>query len=515
MRVRYLRGLLFTVLLLPLSLLAQPRFDASERPSLVLVVVVDQFRYDYLYRAGFEFEAGLRRLLDEGAVLTNANYEAAPTVTAIGHSTIGTGALPAQSGIAGNTWYSRAEDRNVQSITDSTVTPLGGGSSGASPRRLLVSTLADELKASGHGGKAFGVSLKDRSAVLPVGHTADGAFWFDGSSGNMVSSSWYFPALPAWVEDFNAERPADAYADQVNAAQGRTVPGSEQRYRALDATPLADQVILDFALRLLEAEALGQGEGTDFLSVSFSAMDYLGHASGPHTADMDAMIASIDAKVGTLLAAAEASAGSGQVLVVFTADHGVSPVPERNSEQQLPGGRYDGAAEQGAVEAALEAAFGVGDFIAGMGEYSYYFNTDPVSGKTIARSELEAVAAQALRGMPHVYRVYTRSDFERGYVGSDRIDQRMRNGFNAANSGDVIVVHEPYWLGGSGGTTHGSPFSYDTHVPLIFWGPDALVKPGRYHQDAAINDIAATLATMLNVATPSGSVGRVLAEIIP
>jgi arylsulfatase A-like enzyme len=245
-------------------------------------------------------------------------------------------------------------------------------------------------------------------------------------------------------------------------------------------------------------------------------MDYVGHASGPDTAKMHDMVLTIDDKVGKLLAAAEKQAGRGKVLAVFTADHGVSPVPEENLQKQLPGGRYNAQTESAAVEAALTAAFGAGKYVAGAGELGLYLNANPVAGKQIAMADLERVAANVLRQQPHVARVYTRTELTTTPVVGDRIDQRIRNGFNTEQSGDVVVLHEPYWLSGApGGTTHGSPYSYDTHVPMIFWGPRNLISAGQYHGDAAVHDIAPTLAAMLGIATPSGSLGRVLAEILP
>ncbi|MES2606005.1 MAG: alkaline phosphatase family protein [Pseudomonadota bacterium] len=488
---------------------------SAERPTLVLAVVVDQMRYDYLTRYGTEFTGGLKRLLEQGAVFTNANYEAAPTVTAIGHSTILSGATPSVSGIAGNTWFERSEGKNVQSITDEGVTPLGGGS-GASPKRLLVSTIGDELKISGKGGKVYGVSLKDRSAILPAGRMADGAFWFNADSGNFVSSTWYFDAMPAWAQQFNNEKHADRYAGvEWMGTKLPATPGKELNSE-LDATPFADQLVLDFALTVLKEEQLGRDALTDVLSVSFSAMDYVGHATGPDTPAMHEMVRTIDTKVGELLNAAERQAGRGNVLLVFTADHGVAPVPEDNVAKQLPGGRYSAQAERAAVEAALAGAFGDGKYIAGTGEMGFYLNAEPVAGKTINMAEMERIAADALRKQPQVARVYTRTELTGSPATGDRIDQRIRNGFNANHSGDVVVVHEPNWLsGGPGGTTHGSPYSYDTHVPMIFWGPRNLVQAGQYAGDAAVHDIAPTLAAILGIATPSGSLGRVLAEIIP
>lgn len=516
------KTILFSLSALSLTVCCAFAADAPQtsttRPRLVLAIVVDQMRYDYLTRYGAEFTGGLKRLLEEGAVFTNGNYEAAPTVTAIGHSTILSGATPSVSGIAGNTWFERTEGKNVQSITDDDVTPLGGGN-GASPKRLKVSTVGDELKISGKGDKVYGVSLKDRSAILPAGRMADGAFWFNAETGNFVSSSWYFEALPDWAQRFNNERHADKYAGAewldvtLPASPGAELNGE------LDSTPFADQLVLDFALTVLKEEKLGTDAQTDLLSVSFSAMDYVGHGTGPDTARMHDMVLKIDQRVGELLTAAERQAGRGNVLVVFTADHGVAPVPEENVRKKLPGGRYNAAEQRQAVEAALTAAFGEGSYITGGGEISYYLNPEPVAGKTIPMSELERVAAEALRKQPRVSRVYTRTELTTSPVSGDRVDQRVRNGFNANHSGDVLFVHEPNWLAGGnrpgGGTTHGSPYSYDTHVPMIFWGPRYVVKPGQYAADAAVHDIAPTLATMLGIATPSGSLGRVLEEIIP
>lgn len=485
------------------------------RPKLVLTIVVDQMRYDYLTRFGPEFTGGFKQLLEHGAVFTNANYEAAPTVTAVGHSTILSGAPPAYSGIAGNVWYERAEGKNVQSVTDDSVKPLGGATMAASPRRLAVSTIGDELKISGKGGKVFGVSLKDRSAILPAGRMADGAFWFDGGSGNFVSSTYYFAELPAWIAAYNAKRPADKYAgEQWMSTKMPATPG-RQLYGAIDASPFADRLILDFALKVLEEEKLGQGPQTDLLSVSFSAVDYFGHGSGPDTPRMHEMLLQADKVVGELLRAAEAQAGEGNVLAVFTADHGVSPVPEENIARKMPGGRFSSQGERAAVENALKAVFGEGSYVTAVSELGLYLNPDPVAEKKIDPREIERVAADALRQQPHVYRVYTRSELLNP-AGGDRVDQRVRNGFHPAHSGDVIVIHEPYWLSGNpGGTNHGSPFTYDSHVPVIFWGPASTVKPGQYHRDAAVHDIAATLSTMLGVALPSGSIGRVLEEILP
>ncbi len=513
MKTTSLLTALILAVITPLAL-AKPPQTSNERPALVLTIIVDQMRYDYLTRYGSEFKGGLKRLLEQGAVFTNANYEAAPTVTAVGHSTILSGATPSISGIAGNTWYERSEGKNVQSITDDNVKALGGGS-GASPKRLLVSTVGDELKISGKGGKIYGVSLKDRAAILPAGRSANGAFWFNADNGNFVSSSWYFDALPAWAEHFNAEHRADKYAGAEWMGTRLPASAGAKLNAELEATPFSDQLVLDFALTLLKEELLGVDAQTDLLSVSFSAMDYVGHGSGPDTPKMHDMVLTIDTKVGLLLDAAEKQAGRGKVLVVFTADHGVAPVPEENISQHLPGGRFNAQTERTAVETALTAAFGEGKYVLGSADLGLYLNPETAAGKHLRMSDVEQVAAEVLRKQPQVVRVYTRTELTTTPISGDRIDQRVRNGFNAEHSGDVLVLHEPNWLAGGTGTNHGTPYSYDTHVPMIFYGPHALVEPGQYAADAAVQDIAPTLADLLNIATPSGSTGRVLAEIIP
>jgi len=512
MRRRFFLGILSAALALPLASQAPP--SVPQRPKLVVAIVVDQFRYDYLTRFEGELTSGLKRLLTQGAVFTNANYDSAPTVTAVGHATFLTGATPAVSGIVGNDWWERSENKRVQSITDETVTVLGGAGTGASPRRLLVSTVGDEMKVSGRGGKVIGVSLKDRSAILPAGHMADGAYWFDSRSGNFVSSTYYFKALPAWAEAARQARPADKYAGRQWLNQKMPAQPSTQLYGAVDATPFGDELVLDFALRALEAEKLGTGAKTDLLTVSFSAVDYVGHRSGPDSEDIHQMILSVDKILGRLFDAAEKQAGVGNVLFVFSADHGVAAVPEQNIARNMPGGRTDSQAERAAVEAALRARFGTGNYIAYFSEFGIYFTADPVPGKQLDRSEMQRVAAAAMRAQPHVMRVYTRSAFENGASAGDVIGQRVRNGFNQERSADLMIVHEPNWQAGGSTANHGSPFSYDTHVPVIFLG-QGRIRPGQYYQSIGIQDIAPTLAQILGVAAPSGSIGRILGEMLP
>jgi len=286
-------------------------------------------------------------------------------------------------------------------------------------------------------------------------------------------------------------------------------------YNELASTPWGNELIQGLALHALSGEKLGAGAKIDLLAVSYSSNDYVGHRYGPDSAEVHDMAVRVDKLIGALLTAAEAQAGAGRVLVVLTADHGVAPVPEENIKRKLPGGRLNWIQMRAAVVDALNKKFGAGNWLddqASVFDPVLYFRADPVPGKTIDLADEEKIAADTLRAQPHVFRVYTRAQLLSGSVGGDRVDVRVRNGFNAARSPDVILIADPYWMVSGGGTTHSSPFDYDAHVPLIFLGPQ--VRGGRYYRNVAINDVAPTLATMLDIETPSGSVGRVLDEML-
>ncbi|HJQ33680.1 MAG TPA: alkaline phosphatase family protein [Pyrinomonadaceae bacterium] len=539
----------------------------ARRPRLVLLVAVDQFRYDYLERFGDLFAAdGLRRLLREGASWAECNYDHVPTETAPGHATMLTGAWPAETGIIANAWFDRATGKSVENVRDDSVKTLGGGAGDApsSPRNLLASTLGDELKAATAGrAKVVGVSLKNRAAILPAGRGADAAYWYSSQTGEFVSSTYYFKSLPEWVARFNAEKraarlcgsvwtrllPAADYERRAGSdaaawengdgkspyappTTGKTlyefphvVPGSPDApsvacYDALTYTPFSGDLLVSFAEAALSNERLGEDEETDVLTVSFSANDIVGHRFGPYSHEAMDMTLRVDRQIGELLKAVDARVGLGNTVVVFTADHGVAPSPEHAAEMHLPGGRVKVTDVMNAVRAAVRARFGKGgdtdttaDYVQTFSNGQIYFNRAALVRDGVRAEEVERVAGEAALTVSGVARYFTRTQLAAGSVSAgDPLARRVLHGFNPRRSGDVVVLQESYkYLSDYFVVAnHGAPYTYDTHVPLVIMGGG--LRPGRYLRPSTPADIAPTLARILNLQAPSNATGRVLTE---
>ena len=502
----------------------------TPHPKLVLTIVADQFRYDYLTRFRSEYKGGLARMLEQGAVFTSAHYEHFPTVTAVGHSTILSGAMPSVSGIVGNEWYDRESGKTVESITDFKETTLAAPNRrAASPRRFLVSTVADELKMAGRRSKAIGISIKDRSAILTVGRMADGAYWFDRDTGNFVSSTYYFPELPEWVSSFNTARSVDRFLgkewtpvskvqDAAPATLFGKLPAARGRayYSALLNSSWGNEILVDFAERAIDAEKLGAGPGTDVLSISFSSNDDIGHDVGPDAPEVRDVSIVTDRQLQRLFDFLDRRIGMANVLVVFTADHGVAPVPEFNRQRRMPGGRIVEAAVLKTAEDAISAKYGPAKWVAGKSGPAPFLDHALIRAKGLDLGEVQNVAAEAVRALPAVSRVYTREQLKQGLTGDDIIARRVRNGFHYQRASDLFIIASPYWIfddkAEDTGASHGSPYNYDSHVPVILMGPG--IRPGSYPGRIAVNDIAPTLGAILRIATPSGCAGRVLTEAL-
>jgi predicted AlkP superfamily pyrophosphatase or phosphodiesterase len=538
---------------------------------LVLLIAVDQFRHDYLERFGDLFvNNGFRRLLRDGASWEEANYDHVPTYTACGHATMMTGAYPSETGIVGNEWLERDTGRRVTSVSDTTVKLLGGNQNepAASPRRLMASTVGDELRlATNDRSKVIGISVKDRSAILPAGRHANAAYWFSGASGNMVSSTYYFSELPAWVTQFNNKRPADQFFKKAwdrllpegeylkragndsppweNIGQVRgdtnafphTITGGAtavgpQFYAALDYSPFSNDLLVQFAQEALVNEKLGQDDDTDVLTVSFSANDYVGHRYGPYSQEAMDVSLRVDRQIGTLLDFVNAKVGLRNTIVAFTADHGVAPIPEHAAALGLDGARLRNDDIISAIRGGISARYNpkntspdpTADYI-----YIYeffgrptpaflngnlYFNYAALKRDQINLDEISRVAGEAALSVRGTSRFYTRAQLQRGEISvSDPIERRVVHGFYSTRSGDVVIISEPFkYLGDSIPATHGSPYSYDTHVPVVIMA--AGLTPGRYFDRASPADIAPTISALLRTTPPSNSVGRVLGEAL-
>lgn len=531
-----------------------------KRPRLVLFIAVDQFRYDYLERFGDLFGAGgLRRMLHDGASWAECNYDHVPTETAPGHATMLTGAWPSETGIIANQWFDRIEGKSVENVHDASVRPLGGGEreTPASPRNLLASTLGDQLKLVTAGrARVVGISSKNRGAILPAGRMANGAYWYSGQTGQFVSSTYYFDKLPDWAARFNAARPADKFfgakwerllpAAEYERRAGRDdapwEKGTDNRpfvfpyvidgglkepgpafYNSLDYSPYSNELVLAFAEAALVNEKLGADEDTDVLTVSFSANDIVGHRYGPYSHEAMDMTLRVDRQIARLLEIVDARVGLSNTVVAFTADHGVAPSPEHAVEIGLPGGRVKPADILTAVRNRIRARYGkpgdkdtkdtTADYVQTFSNYQIYFNRAALERDGVSLEEIERVAGEALLTVPGISRYFTRTQLLSGAVASgDALARRVLHGFNQKRSGDVVVIQEPfkYISSGTYGATHGAPYVYDTHVPLIIMGGG--LAPGRYLNAASPADIAPTLARILNVEPPSSATGRVLGE---
>jgi len=506
------RALLLAALAASLLSAATPK-----KPKLVVAIIIDQFRYDYLTRFRGDFTAGFDRLLRHGALFTNAKYIHFPTVTAIGHSTFLSGGTPSITGIVGNDWYDRQENKAVTSVSDSDTKLVGGGNDpGASPHRLLVSTLGDELKMS-DGGKSrvIGISLKDRAAILPAGHMANAAYWFDLKSGNFVSSTYYFQELPGWVSDFNAGRSADKFmgVKWLN----HTLPTERKAYfgnnteSPFEASPYGNEVMEQFVERAIAAEQLGKRDVTDILTVSYSSNDKVGHDYGTFSPEEREVTIATDKLLERLFQALDRQVGLDNVLVVLTGDHGVSLSAQEAQANRMPGGRYPGSTVKNVIQGALAARYGEGQWVAGSWDLSIFLNRKLIADHHLDPVEVRRAAAEAAYTVDHLARVYTWDQLVSGAVPGDEMSRRVMNGFNVRRSADLNFMPEPYWLVTNSTTSHGTTYSYDAHVPVIFLGPG--IVPGHYDDSVTVNDIAPTLATILEVETPSGSIGRVLTEM--
>lgn len=511
----------------------------TARPKLVVGIVVDQMRWDYLYRYQKRYgEGGFKRLLNEGFSCENTRLPYVPSVTAVGHTCIYTGSVPSIHGIAGNNFVKDGEE--VYCTDDNTVTPVGTKSKAGlmSPRNLWVTTLGDEMKIASNGrAKVVSVALKDRSSILPGGHNPDGAFWFDDETGCFITSSYYMNALPTWVDTFNkqqlptkylskkwdtmypkgsyVESTADetAYEDGIKAGVKATLPldlpslYKKYGFNIIRNTPFGNRLTLDLAQAAIEGEHLGEDDETDLLTVSCSSTDYIGHQVGTHAIETEDTYLRLDKDLESFLTYLDQKVGKGNYLVFLSADHGAMNNSTYLQDQRIPAGCWDSsAAKKNLAEALTQKYPEAANTVKLVLNYQVFFDRDQIRTKGLDFSRIKAVVVDRLKEDPSVLYACDMDKVAYENIPED-VKSRIINGYNRERSGDVAIVLKPdYYAHGPKGTDHGAWNPYDTHIPLVFmgWG----IQHGSTTRPTFMTDIAPTIAALLHVQAPNGCVGQ-------
>ncbi len=513
---------------LALALLASHLASASAyeaRPKLVVILVVDQFRPDFLERNRPSFGPdGFALFLDRGAYFLGCRYDYAATHTAPGYATLLTGAYVDGHGILGNGWFDPASKRRILAESDDSTRLLGVAEkkSGGSPRRLLATTLGDELKlATGGKARVYSVSLKPRAAILQGGHAADAAFWINPADGAWLSSSYYMNLLPGWVEDFNRGGRAAKYwgLDWKNAS-GKLLATTKPRaqggfYDIVGGTPYGTDYQLEFVRELIAREKLGTGPATDLLIIGLSATDVLGHSVAHDSPLMNAMVERLDRQLAEFFGFLGRQIGLANVWMALSADHGIAPVPDNAGRLRLPGGNFDAAKLRRQINSQLTEKYSPGkprEYVPSLDWPAAYLSADAFRAAGLKQAEAERAVGELLVRSGRWRSFYTRSQIESGELPHDAMARRYAHSSSARGGWHVLGVPALNEVAQTEGTDHHSPYAYDTHVPLAFFGLP--FRPGRYYSPAQPVDMASTLAAMLGIAPPSHSVGRVLEEAL-
>lgn len=515
-----------------------------DRPKLVIGLVVDQMRWDYLYRYYDRYSnGGFKRLINDGFSAENTFIPYTPTYTAVGHSSIYTGSVPAITGIVGNDWYDPQLKRGVYCTEDTTVVSVGSSTRAGmmSPKNLLSSTITDELRlATNFRGKVIGISLKDRGSILPAGHTPNGAYWYDGQTGDWITSTYYMSQLPSWVQDYNKLKMANKYYEQnwntlypvesyvqstadnkdyegkTRGEQTPTFPHplklyAGKNYDMIRSTPYGNTITLDLAKAAIKAEDLGKDNITDFLAVSCSSTDYVGHQYGPNSIEAEDTYLRLDKDMEDFFNYLDKTVGKGNYLLFLSADHGAAHVPGFMKENKLPGGVVDDKAIVTSLNTFLESKFKIKQPVLLAMNNQIIFNHDNPDFKQIDFTAMKSASIAYLRTLEGFADAVDLSRIAESTLTAVQ-KQMITNGYNVRRSGDIYFILQPNWFdGGKTGTTHGAWNPYDAHIPLVFMGWN--VKPGKTNKTHYMTDIAATLAAMLHIQMPSGCIGEPITEL--
>jgi hypothetical protein len=516
-------------------ILAAPSSFASAynaHPKLVVVIIIDQFRGDYLERYHDQFgEGGFRLLLDHGANFTDCNYDYANTRTAPGHATLFTGAYSNGHGIVANEWWDPKKKKMVTSVEDDDTKLVGlapdqtKDKAGASPHNLLADTLGDELKLATQGkARVLSVSLKDRAAILPGGFTADAAYWIEPKTGAWITSTYYRLDLPKWAQDFNAANRAAKYWDRDwknangdvlrSTAHRKSKDGSDAGfYEVVGSTPFANEYELEFAKELVVYENLGAGKATDLLAISLSPNDILGHQVGPDSPEMAAMALALDRELADFFTFLGHQVGLADLWIALSADHGVSALPDAAKKVRIPAANLDAKKLESQINSALTAKFSPGH-AASYIKLDYpdaWLDLDAFAAAHVKEHDAETAVGEAMK-QAGLRDYFTKSQLADGEVPDTALGRKFLHSYSPEGAWYVMGVPEIYTVGSSKGTDHASPYTYDTHVPLAFYGLP--FRPGTYRTHVEPVDLAVTLASLLGINAPTHAVGRVLTEAL-
>ncbi len=518
-----------------------------QNPKLVVGIVIDQMRYDYLTRFYKRFgEGGFKRLIEEGFNCKNNHFNYIPTYTGPGHASIYTGTTPENHGIISNNWYNKFEKKVVYCAEDPNVKAVGTNSpmEQMSPHRLKTTTLGDQNRLHTQmAGKTIGISIKDRGAILPAGHTANGAYWFRGKEeGRWVTSTYYRTDLPKWVRDFNAAGRVDSYVKVWNtlypidsySESGPDLNGFEQSfegketatfpynlkelkeqnggYDIIKSSPYGNSLVADFAIAAIDGEALGMDSITDVLTVSFSSTDYVGHKFGVNSKEVEDTYLRLDKDLARFFQVLDAKVGVDAYTLFLTADHGAVQVPAYLKSVKIPAGYFDHESFERAVNSYVLTAFGTASFIEKISNDQVFFDYKELESKKLDPEVLQKKIAHFILQYKQVDKVYTRSQLTSGTFTAG-IAALVQKGFNQSRSGDVVYVLSPATIVyPKKGSTHGSGNSYDTHAPLLFYGKG--IKKGSTVRKTFVTDIAPTMTSLLGIAFPNGCTGSVLSDVM-
>ncbi|WP_242446443.1 alkaline phosphatase PafA [Nonlabens agnitus] len=526
---------------------SETNITTVDRPKLVVGIVVDQMRYDYLTRFYDRYSnGGFKRLMKDGFSATNNHYNFVPTYTAPGHASIYTGTTPADHGIIGNNWYDKFIDKTIYNADDENAIPIGTSSDEGkmSPRKLLSSTVTDELELFTQGrAKVIGISIKDRGAILPAGHAADAAYWFrGGDEGAFITSDFYMQELPKWVKDFNESNPASKYLkkwetlypidsyiasgldlnDFERAPRGKetaTFPydlkelaPSNGDYNLIKSTPYGNSIVADFAIEALDSESMGKDDITDFLAVSFSSTDYVGHQYGVNSVEIEDTYLRLDQDLARLLDALDQKVGNGEYTVFLTADHGAVNVPAYLQEKRFSAGYFDERTFVKEMDSLITNQFSASGLIKNVSNDQIFFDQSVLKSNGVDAGELQEYLAAQIRNYPGVNKAFTRDALVSGSF-TTGMAALVQKGFHHQRSGDVVFVLDPGVIVYSAkGSTHGSPQSYDTHVPLLFYGKG--INKGSTNDRTHITDIAPTISSLLGISFPNSATGNPIGKVL-